>query len=352
MTKIDRDDLYFKSNEQHIKNFGISNVESFSADEQAKFLSTFVIDIATTHKDQVNDVLTKNFINDTVQNLTNTYTSFFLNHDVGELPIGKVIDGKTLGLADGEFSAHLKVGISKSRPDIAMLVSEGILNKGSIGFFILSGGYEYNDDTDTLTIDKGNTIEGSLVGIPANNMAGVSDSSKSLRKSLITALVGEPTPPNEERSKSLDINNSEDINMKPEDIEAMIADKVKAVLDDRDAKAAALAETERIEQETLALAEREKSMAETEAAYVQKLADQAEEIARLKGGKQTSPSNGKQNKGTPSVDKYHFDNKDLALKKSIRHFDKLIKNAALQHENVTIVLEQSSDEDLFESEGY
>ena len=85
-------------------------------EEKSKFLGEVTIDVATSHRDRVNDILQKGFLERAAIDLSTKNTSVFLNHKTDELPIGKVIKGELVQLNDGEYATRLRVGISKTAP--------------------------------------------------------------------------------------------------------------------------------------------------------------------------------------------------------------------------------------------
>ena len=161
-------------------------------EEKSKFLGEVTIDVATSHRDRVNDILQKGFLERAAIDLSTKNTSVFLNHKTDELPIGKVIKGELVQLNDGEYATRLRVGISKTAPHIMTLLEEGILDKASIGFHMQKGDYEYSEKDDALLIYNGEVVEASFVGVPANPNAKTPESeSIQYMKNLREALKGE-----------------------------------------------------------------------------------------------------------------------------------------------------------------
>lgn len=298
------------------KDISILSSQTFEPAEKSPFLGEIVIDIATTHRDTMNDILTESFIDGAVKFLGEENKTFFLNHNVDELPIGKVLEAQKFHLPDNHKSARLRVGISKTRPDIWTLVEEGILEKGSIGFFIDE--FTYDEDTDTLFIESGEVLEGSLVGLPANKNAGVVDFSKQLqyRKSLIDDRIDRDKLLKPKESKLLE-NTREDIEMPTqEEIDAMINKRITEALDAKKLEDDKLVLEKARKAELEALKQKEADFEKEKEAYLAALEKKELEKLELEkqlGGRQTGANPDK----PKDEDKYSFDDEEKALKKSM-----------------------------------
>ncbi len=301
------------------KDISILSSTPYELTEKSKFLGEIEIDIATTHLDSGNDILSEKFIDQTVHSLSVDHKAFFLNHDVRDLPIGKVLGATKFHLPDGHKSARLRVGISKTRKDIWMLVEEGILEKGSIGYFIDE--YTYDEKTDILHIESGETVEGSLVGLPMNNNASVVNFSKQLqyRKSLIDSHLDRVKLLDNKQTKQLE-NKDEDIDMPTiEDMEAMVTKK----LAEADAMRLA-AEKEKTREAELELMKQKIADFDKEKEdYVELLA--TKELEKVELEKQL----GKGRKGgasheDPKEDKFSFENEDYAVRASLYRLGKMM----------------------------
>ncbi len=101
-------------------------------------------------------------------------STVFFNHKHDALPIGKVIDAH----AEGD-RLYIKVMPSKAKgvEDIITQIKEGILRSFSIGGKVLKAENVYDDKTErTVRVIKGlNIYEVSVVGVPANPGASISD---------------------------------------------------------------------------------------------------------------------------------------------------------------------------------
>lgn len=314
------------------KSIDPNNVEDESdSDNEKKFLGYITIDIATTHKDRGGDVLTKRFIDDAVKSLT-VNNAFFYNHKTMDDPIGKVVSASTIPLADGEYATRLKVGISKTAEKQWALVKEGILNKGSIGFYLDDDGYEYDEDTDTLIIDKGEVVEGSLVGVPMNKEAGLIEVSKRLKTLIREKALKEQS--------NIETNKGDNMDIK--DMETYFDKKfidINEKFDDKSKEADVEFQKKFDEQKT----EFEKSLEEFEAKNKAIELERDEFKKALSEGRKTgSGGNPDKNKGK---DPYFKDDETMALKKSFWQIGSMIKS----NQEFDIVLMPSSDADLFEA---
>ncbi len=172
------------------KAFAITDVKDSSSDD-TQWLGTVTGLVATTHKDLQGDILTHNFIKGTTKDLGTNRTVFY-NHRSEQDPIAKVLDAKTKRLEEKSssemldekdthhYGTSITIGFSKTAETQYQLVKEGILDKFSIGGFLLE--YEFDEDKDAYIVDKGLVLEVSVVGIPANPKAEITDVFKQLRK--------------------------------------------------------------------------------------------------------------------------------------------------------------------------
>lgn len=308
-------------------------VKSFTKDaihkaeeDDPDFLGYIVLDIATTHKDRQNDVLTKNFIANTVKDLRENNT-FFLNHDTGKNPIGLVTEATLAQLEaksileklddtdDFHYAARLKVGISKTAKDVWTLVEEGIYNKGSIGGMMWD--WEWNEEGEFFVVDKGETLEGSLVGVPAQKKATMVDVLQKMRKSYL---------------KGDDMDEDKIM----ASVSKMFEDKMKSF-------------NEETEKATKHKEELEKALVDKGSEFEEEIKKYEEQLAALEEEKKAleKDAKGRQTQGdgdTPPRDKYYLDDPKKALKKGLFEFGKMLK----QDEAFIAMLIGSNDADEFE----
>ena len=308
------------------KTFQLSDVRKAEGEEAEKFLGTVRGYISTTHKDDQGDILTKNFVRGITKTLKD-YTSVFDNHKTGEDPIAVMIDIKLKKMEEKEeedmltekdthhYGAFATIGISKTVPKKWMLIQEGILNKFSIGGYLTD--FTYDEEKDAFIVDKGKIMEASLVGVPANNHAGLTDVLKTLRKDYkqnrlkvtknmdndeYTAIIKEALAKQAlETAKQLDEFKSN-----------LVAEQ-----DEKLAQEKALAEKQELEDEMANL----KKLTE-ESELVNKAL--AEEIAGYKEGRKTGVSHAVGKSG--AIDEYFIDDPLLALHKGFRDFGSIMKS--------------------------
>jgi len=305
------------------KLFELDNVEK-SEDEDDLYFGTLTIDICTTHKDRVGDVLTKSFIEDATTSLKSN-SAFFLNHKTSEHPIGLVKSTETVDYGDGDFGTRLHVGISKTAPIVWQLINEKIYNRGSIGFYIED--WEYDEKTDTFFIIKGEVVEGSLVGIPANDMARTVEISKSLRTEMRSKFL---KAKGNTKDNSLKKNIREEINMDEAEIKALIKNVMTEADSVKNAELKSSEEAERLALETKTLndsiVEKEAKLTEFEKELdvSKKALEKAElekiELAKALGRKSSASHD------DPKDDGMYLDDKDMALKKGFYLLGKVLQD--------------------------
>ena len=163
------------------KTFKVREIIEKSKEDDDDLLGYAIFDIATSHKDSYGDILTKSFLEKAVTDL-DIYTSVFKNHNTHAAdPIGKAVKNWLVKLEDGEHAVRSKVGFSKTAEKEWTLVKEGILNKASIGFYPDWKSSKYDEETDTYYFYSGDTVEYSLVGVPANNKSALHSVTKGMR---------------------------------------------------------------------------------------------------------------------------------------------------------------------------
>lgn len=149
-------------------------------------------------------------------------------------PVGKVLDYKV-----DAFGLWVKAKISPAADKVFKLIKDGIMSAFSIGFMIKDA--DYNIDTDVLYIKELELHEISVVSVGMNR-----DTLFSLSKSFnsneefkqfklnFTKTVKQPD--------SEDLNNKEELEMSPEDLQKMITTASEKAVSDLLAKQAAEAE--------------------------------------------------------------------------------------------------------------
>ncbi len=300
-----------------------------ASDDDTQFLGYATIDVATTHKDRVNDTLTKGFITDSVKQLMEN-NSVFLNHKTMDDPVAKVVSGSVIPLQDGEYSARIKVGFSKTAVKQWTLVQEGILNKASIGFYLADDGYDYDEETDTLVIDKGYVVEFSFVGVPANGKASLIDVSKKLKALFIEKK--------EKQNKNIGENDMDD-----EKIKALLDGALAKAMESFDEKLKAQTDEHTEALDTQA-SDFEKAL-EAEKEKTAKLAEEAKLFeAELEKANASGRKTGK-DLDNENKDPYFLLDEDMALKKGFFDFGEIIKSG----DDFVITLLPSNDYDVFRS---
>lgn len=297
-----------------------------SGDDDDTFIGRIKMNIATTHKDRVGDILTKNFLNHTAKSLMEN-NSFFYNHKTTEDPIGKVISAKVSKLEDGEYSTVIEVGISKTAEKQWQLIQEGILNKGSIGFLLTMDDMEYDEEKDALIINDGEVIEASLVGVPANKMASVTNVSKKMKSMVIEK---------HNKTQSINKDNVGD-NMDTEQITKLIDEKLKAL------------ENSSLESVNKVFEEKNKKLEQKNTEFelaVKKYEEKLQAIEKERDEFKKALEEGRQTGGnsTPAKDKFFLEDKDMALNKGFYEIGKLLQSG----ESFTAVLSPSRPSDFME----
>jgi hypothetical protein len=220
------------------------------------------------------------------------------------------------------------------------LINEGVYNRGSIGFYIEE--YDYDEKTDTFFIIKGEVVEGSLVGIPANDMARTVEISKSVREKMIAKSLGLKDHTN---NNSLSKKNREAINMDEAEIKALIAKTLADAETSKNAELKSSEEAKRIELETKALndslVEKEAKITEFEAELQKskeakdKLELEKVELAKALGRISSASNNDKDG------DELFLDDKEKALQLGFYKLGKVLQNKTDQ----TAVFYQSTPVD-------
>lgn len=165
------------------KSFGSDQIHKAN-DGDSKFLGFVELIIASTHTDREGEEIAPSFIK-SIQKDMEVNTASFYNHLTkkrSDLPIGKVTKSELVKMEGGHLGVNLRIGISKTAPDIWTLIEEGILNKGSIGGYITEK--EYNHESNSVILKSGMATEPSIVGIPTNPEAEIHNVFKALRKSF------------------------------------------------------------------------------------------------------------------------------------------------------------------------
>lgn len=141
----------------------------------------------TSDVDREFDVISEDAIKGAAEDLLQNPTVFY-EHKHSEYPIGKVIDTKIMG---GKLL--VKVEISKTADQVWTLIQEGILRCFSIGgrFLDFKTIHDKDLNKDIRLITKLELFEVSVVGLPANASAIITDVSKAIVKSLETKQIDE-----------------------------------------------------------------------------------------------------------------------------------------------------------------
>lgn len=134
----------------------------------------------TSDVDRQFDVISEDAIKGAAEDLLQNPTVFY-EHKHSEYPIGKVIDTKIMG---GKLL--IRVEISKTADQVWTLIQEGILRCFSIGgrFLDFKTIHDKDLNKDIRLITKLELFEVSIVGLPANASAIITDVSKAIVKSL------------------------------------------------------------------------------------------------------------------------------------------------------------------------
>lgn len=311
------------------KTFQLSDVKKAEGDEAEKFLGTIKGFVSTTHKDDQGDILTKGFVRDVTKTLKQ-YTSVFKNHDTIQDPIGKIISVTLKRMEDksederldekdtSHFGAYATIGISKTAEKEWVLIQEGVYNKFSIGGYLAD--FTYDEDKDAFIVSSGKIMEASIVGIPANNHASLTDVLKTLRKGYKRT--------HKKVNKNMDEKDYETILQKAleasrqdtaNELAKFKSDLVKAQ-EDKVAKELALAEKTNFETEIA----KYKALAEEKEVANKALAEQ---IAKSSTGRKTQFSHSTNIvKGGDIEDEFFANDPVMALHKSFMDFGGIMKS--------------------------
>jgi HK97 family phage prohead protease len=146
---------------------------------------------ATSDLDRQNDVISKEALDNAVENLKQNTTVFY-EHKHDEPPVGKIVNAGV-----DSNGLWIEAFISKTRPDIWQLIQEGILNKFSIGGKLLKSSKKFDTKSkqEYNYVEDIEILEVSIVGLPANPAAEfhVQDKSLSLIGGICKALAGVPS---------------------------------------------------------------------------------------------------------------------------------------------------------------
>ncbi len=308
------------------KTFHLSNVKKAEGEDAEKFLGIVKGYVSTTHKDDQGDILTKNFVRGITKTLKE-YTTVFINHDTLADPIGLMKDIKLKKLEEKaeedmidekdthHYGAFATIGISKTVPEKWILIQEGILNKFSIGGYLTD--YTYDEDKDAFIVDSGKIMEASIVGIAANNHAGLTNVLKTLRKGY-------------KKNRLKVTKNMDNDEYKAIIKEALAKQAVETAKQLEEFKSDLVTEQEKklAQEKTLA----EKTELEDSIEKYKKLAEEreeankalAQEIADSKAGRKTGASHYVNKAGVK--DEYFIDDPLLALHKGFKDFGAIMKS--------------------------
>jgi hypothetical protein len=81
--------------------------------------------MATTHVDLHGDMLTKEALEEGVEQLKNKYIPLIWNHDIRYPPIGRVVSGEVIKLPDGHFALEANCEIFEESDSIDILTGDG-----------------------------------------------------------------------------------------------------------------------------------------------------------------------------------------------------------------------------------
>ena len=151
--------------------------KSKAKDDDELFLGYIEGLAATDDRDRDNDIITEPVLDKGAKSLKESH-AVFLNHDWQGLPVGKVMKS-VLEKTDSQTGIKVKVGISNTASKVVSLIEEGILNKFSIGGFLLDYDVKKVNDVWVGFIKDMEIVEVSVVGVPANPSAEFSVAMKS-----------------------------------------------------------------------------------------------------------------------------------------------------------------------------
>lgn len=172
--------------------------------------------VSTNIVDHMNDRVTLSGLESLAKTLDHQRTVLF-NHDT-DRPIGKILALKVQELPDGEhFGLFVKIQISKSEPLLWEKLVDGTINKFSWAGFVLEAEFVTEDGVEIWNINKVDAFEASLVSIPANNSAEVTDArvgkflggNVQMASKIIPQLCG--APDTEPKSKELTNEQGDDM---------------------------------------------------------------------------------------------------------------------------------------------
>lgn len=145
------------------------NIDTYSDEGTSFIVEGF---IATTHLDTTNDRITKEALEKGIEFIKNSgYVTVLFNHDLNR-PIGRIIDLELRQIDEENYGIYVKVLISSTETEIIQKIKEGILTKFSIGAY---GNIEYDEKENCNVIKELYIFECSLVSVPANPNAKVTD---------------------------------------------------------------------------------------------------------------------------------------------------------------------------------
>lgn len=294
------------------KTFTKSEVTETADDDD--FLGKIKGIVSTTHKDRQGDILTRNFVKGVTKNMKEN-TAVFYNHKTDEDPIAKILSAKTVKMEEKtkaemlndkdiyHYGAEVEIGISKTAEKQWILINEGILNKFSIGGYILD--YEWDDDKEAFIVDTGDIFESSLVGIPANAHASLSDVLKVLRKDYL--------------AKKIETDKKGEFDMDKDEFDSVL----KKALEDQEAKFdEKIAEMEKANKPVVET-EEDKLRKELEK-YAEVNAKREADIARL--NKELEKKEGRKTGASHDLkDPYFIKDIKMALNKGLMEFGEVMK---------------------------
>lgn len=302
----------------------IKKSDIYKMGEDSPFLIEYDLIIATTHPDDQGDRITKEFIEKITSDLQDNKAHYYnhLTEQRKDLPIGKVKKSQTVSLPDGHFGTKLRIGISKTAPDIATLIEEGILSKGSIGGDVTD--VDYSDEEQLFILKDGTCRESSTVGIPANNKTGIVNIFKTLRKTLDEPRKVNNKHIESEDSMANDIDAEELKKIFSTTAEEMISKIEKKFEKKQDETKLEMEKKFKEEKDAFELEKAElKKQFEISKTSAEEKAREAEELKKKLGGRQSGRED--------------YDNKDneiytdekYAMAKSLHDFGKFLRDATI-----------------------
>jgi len=174
--------------------------------EDTSFLGFIEGYAATNFKDRYEEIITDKALKNGAKDLLK-HSTVFVDHNYNvDAAVGLVLESK-FKKGDGINGIYIKVGISKTATELWTKIKEGVVKAFSIGGIWKD--YEYDKETETGMIKDIELWEVSVVGMPANPTALMSNLAmkfiKSIKEETTEPVVEEVTEPKVEEKEENEI---------------------------------------------------------------------------------------------------------------------------------------------------